>query len=321
MKYLFITFSILSFAFNSCSQKDSKETSIAFYNTENLFDTIDDKHKNDNEFLPNGKKEWNSQKYWEKIEHINKVVKSMNYPIILGLCEIENKAVVQDVIDHGEMKENYDIIHFESTDQRGIDNAIVYDKSKLEVINSGFVRFDLPSPRSHTRDIVWAKFKKGNTTFITMVNHWPSRWGGQVKSEPKRLVAANAAKEFIDSVLLADPKMKFVFMGDLNDYPTNLAPQMISSELTPVITEKSGEHEGTHNYRGEWGVLDHIMITSSMTKKGDLYIKKKSGIINEFDYLLTTYKGNIVPFRTYGGGKYLGGYSDHLPVSVGVILR
>jgi len=318
MRHFILLLAFFTQFYNVFSQE---ETSIAFYNTENLFDTIDDKHKNDNEFLPNAKREWNTQKYFEKIAHINRVVESLDFPLILGLCEIENKAVVQDIIDYGKMKGRYEIIHFESTDQRGIDNAIVYDKTKLEVLDAGFIRFDLPSPRSHTRDIVWAKFKKGNTTFITMVNHWPSRWGGQVKSEPKRLIAAQAAKNFIDSILVVDPKMKFVFMGDLNDYPNNLAPQMISSELTPMITNNSGTHEGTHNYRGEWGVLDHIMISSNMTKKNDLYIKKKSGKINEFGYLLTTYKGNIVPFRTYGGGKYLGGYSDHLPVSIEVILR
>ncbi len=318
MKYLFLSLTILFVTFNSFSQEES---SIAFYNVENLFDTIDDPHKNDNEFLPQGKREWNSQKYFEKIAHINKVIEKMNSPLIIGLCEIENKAVVRDIIKGGTLDGKYGIIHYESLDRRGIDNAIMYDSSVLTVVSSGIIRFDMPAPSTPSRDIVWAKFKKGNTEFITMVNHWPSRWGGQLKSEPKRLVAAYAAKEFTDSVLTSDPKMNIVFMGDLNDYPDNRAPQIISKELSPMITQKSGEFSGTHNYRGEWDVLDHIMITSSFTKKRDIYVKKKSGQICSFDFLMTTYKGNIVPFRTYGGGKYLAGYSDHLPVSVKIVLR
>ncbi len=318
MKKIFLLTALLVIANHSFSQNES---SIAFYNIENLFDTIDDPHKNDNEFLPNGKREWNSKKYFEKIAHINKVIENMNYPLVIGLCELENRAVVQDILKGGEMNGKYGIIHFESLDQRGIDNAIIYDSTILSVINSGFIRFDMPEPASPSRDIVWAKFKSGKTEFIVMVNHWPSRWGGQLKTEPKRLVAAYAAKEFIDSVKTNDPKMNIVFMGDLNDYPDNRAPQIISKELHPMITQQSGSHGGTHNYRGKWDVLDHIMITSSFTKKKDFYIVKKSGKINEFDFLLTTYKDKIVPFRTYGGGKYLGGYSDHLPVSIDVIIR
>ncbi len=317
MKYILSLSIVLLFSYSNAQQ----ETSIAFYNVENLFDTIDDPHHNDNEFLPNGKREWNSKKYFEKITHINKVIKEMDYPLIIGLCEIENAAVVRDIVNHDVLKEKYGVIHYESKDHRGIDNAIIYDSSILTVISSGIIRFDMPKPASPSRDIVWAKFKRGNTEFIAMVNHWPSRWGGQLKSEPKRLVAAYAAKEFIDSVENADPKMNIIFMGDLNDYPTNRAPEIIQEDLKPMITSTSGEFGGTHNYRGEWGVLDHIMITSSFTKKGDLYIKKKSGKINNFDFLVTTYKGKKVPFRTYGGGKYLGGYSDHFPISVGVILR
>ena len=110
-------------------------------------------------------------------------------------------------------------------------------------------------------------------------------------------------------------------MGDLNDYPDNRAPQMISALLKPMITSKSGEYGGTHNYRGEWNVLDHIMVSSTCSKKGDLTIRKKSGKIHSFEYLMTTYKGDIVPFRTYGGQKYLSGYSDHLPVTIGVKIN
>ena len=312
---IFVFFGILA-------QSIAQETrDIAFYNVENLFDTINTPDKNDQEYLPSAKKHWNSYRYNEKLKHINKVVEQLNSPIILGLCEIENQAVVKDIIKAGRMNGKYDVVHFESLDQRGIDNAIIYDKTILSVKESGILRFNMPEGYSPSRDIVWAKFSHGTDEIITMVNHWPSRRGGQLKSEPKRLVAAIAAKEFIDSIQIANPKAKIVFMGDLNDYPDNMAPEMISKSLKPMITQKSGEYGGTHNYRGEWNVLDHIMISKGFSKGKGITVKKKSGQIHSYKFLMTTYKGNIVPFRTYGGGKYLAGYSDHLPVSISITLK
>ena len=317
MNKLLLFISILGIS-NVSSAQDNR--SIAFYNVENLFDTIDTPIKNDAEFLPDAKRHWNSYRYNEKLKHINKVVEKLNAPIILGLCEIENQAVVQDIIDNGHMKNQYAVVHFESLDQRGIDNAIIYDSTILTVKSSGIIRFDMPKGYSPSRDIVWAKFTQGNNEIIAMVNHWPSRRGGQLKSEPKRLVAAIAAKEFIDSIQLVNPTAKIVFMGDLNDYPDNRAPQLISKTLKTMITHKSGEFGGTHNYRGEWDVLDHIMISKSFCKGKGIKVKKKSGEIHSFKFLMSTYKGNIVPFRTYGGGKYLAGYSDHLPVTISISI-
>ena len=299
----------------------AQERTIAFYNVENLFDTLDHPVKNDNEFLPDGRNNWDSPKYWEKIAHINQVIAELNNPVLLGMCEIENAAVVQDIIDYKE-NSSYKMVHYESLDQRGIDNAMIYDTTTLSVVNSGIIRFDMPEPSSPSRDIVWGKFslKNSNDTILAMVNHWPSRRGGQAESEPKRLIAAVAAKSFIDSVQMANPKIKIVFMGDLNDYPTNIGPEMIAEVLNPMITPKSGEFGGTHNYRGEWNILDHMMISKSF-KKGKVKALKNSGTIYSPEYLLSTYKGNIVPNRTYGGGKYLGGYSDHLPISISVRIK
>ncbi len=290
--------------------------SIAFYNVENLFDTLDTPGKDDAEFLPNGKNEWNSTRYFEKIAHINQVINSMEAPMIMGLCEIENKAVVKDIVRMGKLNGTHAIVHHESLDARGIDNAIIYDSTKLVLVEDGFIRFEMPEGDSPSRDIVWAKFQYQEETFVVMVNHWPSRRGGELVSEPKRLIAANAAADFIDSLQTEDKNAQIIFMGDLNDYPTDRAPQMISERLRPMITPASGEFGGSNNYRGEWNILDHIMVSKSMTKKNGLSVAKKSGAIHSFDYLITTYKDNLVPFRTYGGGKYLAGYSDHLPVSV-----
>ena len=168
---------------------------IAFYNVENLFDTLDTEGKDDAEFLPNGKMNWDSPKYTEKLNHINTVLNDLCDPVIIGLCEIENKQVVQDIVSHGKMQNRYDIVHFESEDNRGIDNALIYDSTKLKLVDSGFLRFSMPEGDGPTRDIIWAKFNVNNETFYAMVNHWPSRRGGSVESEPKRLTAAYAARE------------------------------------------------------------------------------------------------------------------------------
>lgn len=293
---------------------------IAFYNVENLFDTLDHPVKNDNEFLPEGSYGWTSERYKTKLARINQVIDSLHVPMILGLCEIENEAVVQDVVNAGSMKNTHAIVHFESLDQRGIDNAIIYDKTVLTLVQSGIIRFDMPAPSTPSRDIVWAKFSRGKDTILTMVNHWPSRYGGQVESEPKRLVASIAASAFIDSVLNENKKMNIVFMGDLNDNPENKSVDLIAESLKPMIVEKSGKFGGSHNYRGEWSILDHMMVSKAFLKKRTK-VKKRTAEIYTPEFLLTEYKGNIVPKRMYGGRKYLGGYSDHLPIVIEVKMK
>lgn len=316
--------SLFSFliVFTACKTESSvTQAYIGFYNVENLFDTLDTPDKNDSEFLPDGKNEWNSKKYFEKIQHINQVIQSMDEPLIMGFCEIENKTVVEDIVKYGSLKGRYDVVHFESNDQRGIDNALIYDSSHLSLTASGFLRFDIPDGGRPTRDIIWAKLTFKKDTFLIMVNHWPSRSGGQEQSEPKRIAAAQSAKAFIDSVLIASPEIHLVLMGDLNDYPENKAPSLIAESLRPMIFSTSGEYGGTHSYRGEWGVLDHIMINTSSLKPGNIQFIEGSGLIISEDYMKSTYKGDTVPFRTYGGGNYLGGYSDHFPVRVEINLK
>jgi len=299
----------------ACSQT---KRSIAFYNVENLFDTQDDPNKDDQDFLPEGDYQWNDERYTEKLKHINEVFALFENPLMIGVCEIENEQVVRDVVNFGAMKSKYGVVHYESLDNRGIDVALIYDSLTLKLNDSGFIRYAMPDGDSPSRDIVWAKLIQGKDTILAMVNHWPSRGGGEEKSEPKRLIAANAARKFIDSIQVASPTTKIVFMGDLNDYPTNTSAKLIAEVLTPMITKASGEYKGTYNYKGEWDVLDHIMVSSNFLSKKKKSVVKDSGKIYTTAFLLEVYKGDTVPFRTYGGKKYLGGYSDHLPVSIGV---
>lgn len=309
---LLITFSLF---FHSFSQK---ERSIAFYNVENLFDTIDGVN-DDAEFLPASKNNWTSTRYEEKIQHINQVIDALQYPIIMGFCEVENKQVMQDVLNHNKRLKKYGIVHYDSPDARGIDVGMVYDQKTLKVVSSGNLRFILPGQtEASTRDIVWAKFRTKKDTVFCMVNHWPSRRSGQDESEPLRLKAAEIARQFIDSVLQVQPSAKIVFMGDLNDHPTDKAPKKIAERLVPMIDKTSGIYGGTHNYKDEWDVLDHLMVSNGLFTSTSMKAISGSGKIHSFDFLITEYKGKMVPFRTYAGPKYLGGYSDHLPVSIRV---
>ena len=317
MKKILVIFSVLVFSHVSIAQKSER---VAFYNVENLFDTIDGPN-NDEEFLPQGKKLWNLEKYKEKITNINKVICELNTPMIIGLCEIENKGVLQDIIKEGKALKKYQIVHHESPDARGIDASLIYDSKKLKILDHGFIRFILPDQNTPaTRDIVWAQFKYKKESFYVMVNHWPSRRGGAEKSEPKRMKAAQNARRFIDSLLARDINTKIIFMGDLNDYPTNTSVQNITKKLDPKITNTSNRFGGTHCYKGEWNILDHICISKGW-KNGDLKISSENGTILTLEYLLSTYKGNTVPFRTFGGSQYLGGYSDHLPVYIDLEIQ
>ncbi len=315
MKFIILTLFALTFSFGSSAQT---VRNIVFYNVDNLFDTIDGVN-DDAEFLPASKNEWNSAKYFEKLKHINQVMGEMKNPLMIGMCEIENETVVRDVLKHSTTMQKYGVVHYESMDARGIDVALAYDSSTLKLAQSGILRFVLPEQTTpSSRDILWAKFSMKKDTIIGMVNHWPSRRAGQDESEANRLEAAKTARIFIDSLLKINSNYKIVFMGDLNDYPVDKAPQLIQEKLTPMICTTSGKFGGSYNYKEEWDVLDHIYVSPGMTKKKGIKIVPTSGVIHSFDYLLTEYKGIIVPFRTYGGSKYLGGYSDHLPVSIEV---
>ena len=313
MKKLLI---ILLFGYQTLVQAQQIQT-VAFYNVENLFDTIDGPN-DDAEFLPAAESKWNTEKYNAKLEHIRQVMAALNMPMIMGVCEIENRGVLADVI--GQDK-RYGIVHYDSPDARGIDVALLYRKDLLRLKSSGKIRFTLPGDSIPTsRDIVWAQYQYKKESLYVLVNHWPSRRSGADESAPRRLMAAQMAGQFIDSLQKNDPKAKIILMGDLNDHPQDAAPQLIASKLIPQITKSSGAFGGSYNYKNEWDVLDHIFISPN-TLSGKIQVQTESGKIHDFPYLLTEYKGQTVPNRTYAGSKYLGGYSDHLPVSIQVILH
>lgn len=300
--------------------RNTNEATIIFYNVENLFDTIDDPHKLDNDFLPNGRYNWNTERYNNHLTNTARLMDNLDNILAMGICEIENREVLEDLLKVQKNKK-LAIVHHESPDRRGIDVALFYDSTRLKRIKDGVIRFTLNEKEKPTRDIMWAKFDYQQHPIYFLINHWPSRIGGDKKSEPNRIKAANLAAQFIDSIENIDPNASFFFMGDLNGYPNEKATQIISSRLQPMINSLSGEYGGTYNYRGEWEILDHMMVSNNLFGNTSLRVKEGSGQIISFPYLIENYKGKQLPFRIFAGGKYLGGFSDHLPIIIKVILN
>lgn len=311
MKYFFFLVVLLT-ASTSFTQK---KASVLFYNVENLFDTLDTPNQIDEEYLPSAEKKWNSTRYWDKIQRINQVMNEFENLALMGVCEIENKAVLEDIV--GKQKQKLDIVHFESADERGIDVGLLYNSKIFKLKKKGYMRFTLniDGESKPTRDILYAELKRKKETIHVLVNHWPSRRGGEVASEPSRMLASATAKRYIDSVLAVNPKAKIILMGDLNDYPENNSVQNIMESLSPMITKSSGIYGGSHSYKNEWNVLDHMLVSTEMQVNTGIRVVANSGKINSFPYLMETWKGQVVPKRTYAENKYLDGYSDHLPVS------
>ena len=328
LAFLFNSFtpSPLSFTRN---KKASKSFIVGFYNVENLFDTLDDPHKNDNQFLPKSKKKWNADRYFKKLNDLEKVIYSIdtnNLPVIFGLAEAENKQVVEDLINTGHLKNHYQVIHKESPDFRGIDVAVIYQPEKFNLIHQQWIRFQLPGKtRPSTRDIVYIKgtiIKKDTLHFFFC--HWPSRYGGTEKTIPLRAKAAKELKLRVDSLLALNKNAKIIIMGDLNDHPNDASVVDVlkakrvaeKSKLVNLMWQYFDKNEGSYFYKGNWGVLDHIIVARGVleAKKG-LKTRESQAKIHKQDFFLYTNKKGITsPARTYGGSNYYGGYSDHLPI-------
>ena len=302
MKFLRILY--LTFFFVCCKNSIYSQDSISimFYNVENLFDTEDDPIKNDNEFLPTSQKKWTNNKWFKKTHKIAQVITAANYPDIIGLCEIENITVLKKLTSSTLLwEEKYEIIHFESKDQRGIDVALIYKPEKLDLLSLKSISINLEGKRS-TRDILSVILSSNKDTLALFVNHWPSRYGGKVKSAAKRLIAAKTLKKHMDSVKTNFPNIKIIAFGDFNDEKKDTSLSILNN-----YSFASFSYKGTIKYKGRWQTFDQFILSNNFTFN--------SKILN-FKFLLepdSKYKG-VKPYRTYIGPKYKNGFSDHLPI-------
>ncbi len=311
---------------------------VMFYNVENLFDTEDDPEKRDEEFTPTGDRYWSNYRYNQKLSNIYKVIVGVgewDLPQIVGLCELENRGVLEDLLSKTPLyKTDYKIVHFESPDRRGIDNGLLYRSDYFTPYLEKAITVEWPKTvkAGPTRDILYvAGTTNTNDTLHVFVNHWPSRWGGQMETEGKRMHVAKLVKKETDSIFKTNPNANIIIMGDLNDHPTDrsvlevLKAQTEFDKIKPKKLYNTSyylEHEknlGTHKYNGQWGILDQIIVSGGlMDTTSSISCTLDDSHIFNADFLLEPdekYTGKRVN-RTYIGFKFHGGYSDHLPIYI-----
>lgn len=328
------------FTASAQDKKSYKVNTIAFYNVENLFSLEDDEFTIYPDRTVRGETFYNEEIYKAKLKNLAKVISEIGAdvtgttPAIVGFCEIENRDVLQDLVNQEALRSsNYGIIHYHSPDRRGIDVALIYKKDVFLPTHSNSVELLIynnnnPDQRVYTRDqlVVSGLLDGDNIHFI--VNHWPSRSGGEARSRPNRIKAAELNKKIIDSLHSLDPYAKIVSMGDFNDDPTNQSIKNVLgtkskkedvkiNDLYNPMEEMHKRGLGTLAWRDGWNLFDQTIISAGLLN-GDFttYQFYRAGIYNP-PYLANPrgrYKG--YPYRAYADGGFTGGYSDHFPVYV-----
>ena len=315
--------------------QESNHMRIAFWNFENFFDPFVDSTKTYNEFTPDGIQHWTTSRFYKKRNNMYKSILAMseNNPIaVLGICEVENEYVLTMLFAKTPLqKHNYRFVHYESPDRRGIDCAIVYSKDKVKLLESKQIPLKNPNDSTYrSRDVIYAKFSDyHNDTIHVFVNHWPSRYGGEMETIPFRAMAANNVLRQVDSIVTNSTTMPKIFiMGDLNDCPTdpsvenvlNAKPLGSNTFLVNLITNPNElGFDGTIKHNAEWNIFDQIIVSEPVVYDTiGLHYKMNSARIFAPEFMLLddeTYGGKKI-FRTYIGPKYFGGFSDHLPVYI-----
>ena len=336
MKYFF-TFSFMLLLLLNLTAQENKRNfkihTVAFYNLENLFDTINDVNKND-EASPIMEIRFNRGKiYREKVSNMAEVVSQIGFditkrpPSILGICEVENRMVVEDLISDEKLRKyNYGIIHYESPDDRGIDVGLIYNKDVFKVKNSSshdvFITGNNSSKRRNTRDqLVVSGYLDGELMHF-IVNHWPSRGA----DETKRIAAAEVNNFIIDSLRNKYESPKIITMGDFNDDPFDKSIKKIlgakknikdvkkNDMYNPFETILVDKGVGTNAYRDKWQLFDQIILSKPFLYKNYKdYQLYKAGVFNKSFLINKKGKFKGYPFRSFSYGTFTGGYSDHLP--------
>lgn len=316
---------------------------VMFYNCENLFDIFDDTLKQDDEFLPEGAKYWSWSRYQEKLANISKVITGIggwDPPEIIGLCEVENWYVLDGLVNTSAIKKhNYQIIHKESPDSRGIDVAFLYLKDKFTPITYVAIPVIFPEDLGGkaTRDILYVKgYTNKKDTLHIFVNHWPSRWGGQMETEDKRMFVGTLLRGVVDSIFDENANSNIIIMGDLNDYPTDRSlveclkaktkyDNIVSNDLYSLSYYIHNKYNAwSHKYEGEGDILDQMIVSGALLNpENSINMTLDNAHIYDAEFLLAedvNYVG-YQPFRTYIGYKFNGGFSDHLPAYLDLFYK
>ena len=331
------------FNVNAQYKKRFKIHTVAFYNLENLFDTINDPLKYDEASPIMELKANRSEIYKKKIKNMARVISNIgtdmvnNSPALIGVCEIENRKVLEDLVnDPLLLSKDYGIVHFEGPDRRSIDVALLYQKALFQPVESSshelLIYDDLTRKRVFTRDQLLVSGKLDGDLVYIIVNHWPSRSGGEARSRSKRVGAAKLNKRIIDSLQSINPYAKILTMGDLNDDPTN---ESVKKDLKAKKDKKKVPLKGSYNpfekmfaekgygttaYRDAWSLFDQIMVTKPLIETDyTSYRFWKAGIYNKSYLSNKRGRWEGYPFRSFANGGFTNGFSDHFPVYVYLI--
>ncbi len=313
---------------------------VMCWNVENLFDVQHDSLKNDREFLPESLRHWHYGRYKKKLADISRVITAVGQwtpPALVALCEVENDSVLRDLTRYSPLREHgYHYVITDSPDERGIDVALLYQRDRFRLLSHRSIRIEKQGQFRSTRDIlhVSGQLITGDTLDV-LVCHLPSRSGEVKASEPYRLLVAEKIRREADSLMQARRRPQLLLTGDFNDYPQNRSIKQVLGAVAPptqpaprklyhLLARKAQQKDfGTYKYQGEWGLLDHLIVSGSLLDaSAPLYTNEGKADIARLPFLLVNDEkyGGVQPFRTYYGMKYQGGYSDHLPVYVDLII-
>lgn len=323
------------FSIMSAQEMQVNPVRVLFYNVENLFDVYDDTVKDDNDFLPAGLMRWNSSRYDKKIASIYKTISAAGDwepPAIAAFCEVENRKILEDLIFGTYLsKYSWGIVHEESPDPRGIDVCLIFRTDIVQVVR---YKYWIPAENKKgdftSRSVLYVKLAISSDTLHLFVNHWPSRRGGVLAREDARLSIADMVRGKIDSLTKSGliPE-KILITGDFNSTPDDIEIKRLvgKGKLNPLVNLSEGSSDGvlgTYRYQGTWEMIDQVIVSESLVNsKCGLYTGPEMFRVFRPDFLMMKdpkYPG-LVPYATYRGYKYQGGFSDHLPVIIDLGTR
>ncbi len=311
--------------------------SFVFYNTENFYDTIDDPLTMDEDYTPNGFRKWTPERFSTKVRKLTAVMGEIvqpAYPDVIGLAEIENKWVMESILD--EMNRNdmsrYSFVHYDSPDERGSDVALIYNTQSFIILESYPILVQLPGIEDRTRDILYVKGKTANGEILHLyVVHFPSRNAGTEVSERRRYFVASELRNAVEKILFEKPDENILIMGDFNDTPDDNSideileveknfTDIVQKKLYNLLYSKHKKGLGTTYHKG-WLLFDQFIVSGNMLLSDKIDCKPEYADIFNPRYLLHADRKNRVrPNRTYNG-SYTGGYSDHLPIYLRIYLK
>lgn len=311
-KLVLLSFCLLSVCISYSQEKDVNLLAM-FWNLENFFDYIDQgTGQSDKEFSSTGSRFWTKRKFYAKCDAISKSIMWIGdrygrMPDLIGVAEVENRGVLYKLLDYTLLRKyDYGVIHYDSNDRRGIDVAILYRKSSMNLMNVTLKTPQYGSERMLTRDILHARMTMNSgKVYDFIVNHHPSKYGGDIESENRRMAAMTTLRQLCDS-LSSD---KLIVMGDFNDTPDSPPFSMVDDILINKGLEYHEKKDGTIRYEGKWELIDMFMVSSGLDEATEMEICRIPFLL-KWD---TKHSGEK-PYRTYSGPRYIGGISDHCPI-------